>query len=172
MMIAMSSPVWQTKPSISRPSPIAFATSPSTARHHACRRFRMPADGADVSLDDRKSESHEHSLRPAQRGASALAAPGRRRCSFAEKNVLCSVRFHKCPSFSKARAHPVAGIIDHRKGRARSDRITSSCVAICCGARVRCCWAHFGRSAMSQLSLLSAPERTWIILKIVDVGCP
>src|SRR5438445_9699703 len=32
--------------------------------------------------------------------------------------------------------------------------------------------AHFGRSAMSQLSLLSAPERTWIILKIVDVGCP
>ena len=30
----------------------------------------------------------------------------------------------------------------------------------------------FGRSAMSQLSLLSAPERTWIILKIVDVGCP
>jgi hypothetical protein len=32
--------------------------------------------------------------------------------------------------------------------------------------------AHFGRSAMSQLSPLSAPERTWIILKIVDVGCP
>ena len=30
MMIAMSSPVWQTKPSTSRPSPIAFATSPST----------------------------------------------------------------------------------------------------------------------------------------------
>jgi uncharacterized membrane protein len=25
---------------------------------------------------------------------------------------------------------------------------------------------------MSQLSPLSAPERTWIILKIVDVGCP
>jgi len=33
------------------------------SRHHACRRFRMPADGANVSLDDRKSESHEHSLR-------------------------------------------------------------------------------------------------------------
>jgi len=32
--------------------------------------------------------------------------------------------------------------------------------------------AHFRRSAMSQLSPLSAPERTWIILKIVDVGCP
>jgi hypothetical protein len=31
---------------------------------------------------------------------------------------------------------------------------------------------HFGRSAMSQLSPLSAPERTWIILKIVDVGRP
>ena len=31
---------------------------------------------------------------------------------------------------------------------------------------------NFGRSAMSQLSPLSAPERTWIILKIVDVGCP
>jgi len=25
---------------------------------------------------------------------------------------------------------------------------------------------------MSQLSPLSAPERTWIILKIIDVGCP
>jgi hypothetical protein len=22
------------------------------SRHHACRRFRMPADGANVSLDD------------------------------------------------------------------------------------------------------------------------
>jgi hypothetical protein len=32
--------------------------------------------------------------------------------------------------------------------------------------------ALFGPSAMSQLSPLSAPERTWIILKIVDVGCP
>jgi hypothetical protein len=31
---------------------------------------------------------------------------------------------------------------------------------------------HFGPSAMSQLSPLSAPERTWIILKIVDVGRP
>jgi hypothetical protein len=31
MMIAMSSPVWQTKPSIKRPLQIAFATSPSTA---------------------------------------------------------------------------------------------------------------------------------------------
>src|SRR2546430_4130840 len=31
MMIAMSSPVWQTKASISRPSQIAFATSPWTA---------------------------------------------------------------------------------------------------------------------------------------------
>jgi hypothetical protein len=30
------------------------------SRHHACRRLRMPADRADVSLDDRKSESHEH----------------------------------------------------------------------------------------------------------------
>ena len=58
------------------------------SRHHACRRFRVAADGAYVSLDDRKSESHEHFLRPAQRSAaSALAAPGRRRCSFAEKNV-------------------------------------------------------------------------------------
>src|SRR6266436_9661681 len=37
------------------------------SRHHACRRFRMPADRADVSLDDRKSECHKHSLRPAQR---------------------------------------------------------------------------------------------------------
>ena len=24
--------------------------------HHACRRFRMSADGANVSLDDRKGE--------------------------------------------------------------------------------------------------------------------
>jgi hypothetical protein len=33
-------------------------------------------------------------------------------------------------------------------------------------------FGNFGPSAMSQLSPLSAPERTWIILKIVDVGCP
>jgi hypothetical protein len=32
--------------------------------------------------------------------------------------------------------------------------------------------AHFGPSAMSQLSPLSAPERMWIILKMADVGCP
>jgi hypothetical protein len=31
---------------------------------------------------------------------------------------------------------------------------------------------NFGRSAMSQLSPLSAPERTWIILKIVESAAP
>src|SRR5207248_892582 len=58
-------------------------------RHHERRWFRVAADGAYVSLDDRKGESHERSLRPAQRNASASAraAPGRRRCSFAKKNV-------------------------------------------------------------------------------------
>ena len=60
------------------------------SRHHTCRRFRMPADGADVSLDDRKSESHEHFLRPAQRlglgaccaGATALLIRGKERLMF------------------------------------------------------------------------------------------
>src|SRR5260370_11397407 len=57
------------------------------SRHHACRRFRMPADGANVSLDDRKSECHEHSSEPAQlsASASALAAPGRLHWSFVER---------------------------------------------------------------------------------------
>src|SRR5439155_15662270 len=52
------------------------------SRHHACRRFRMPADGADVSLDDGKCESHEHSSGPAQLSAYACTGcAGRRRCS-------------------------------------------------------------------------------------------
>jgi hypothetical protein len=50
----------------------------------------MPADGADVGLDDRKSESHEHFLRPAQlgglgaccAGATALLIRGKERLMF------------------------------------------------------------------------------------------
>jgi hypothetical protein len=39
----MSSPVWQTKPSIKRPSSIAFATSPSTV---AIKRLALGAGRA------------------------------------------------------------------------------------------------------------------------------
>jgi hypothetical protein len=56
----------------------------------------MPADRADVSLNDRKSESHEH---PSQQHSSTprprrLLRRGLRRCSFAEKNVCRCDRFH------------------------------------------------------------------------------
>jgi uncharacterized protein (DUF2235 family) len=52
------------------------------------------------------------------------------------------------------------------------EEISTSVVGLKFSIEFRPLMAHFGRSAMSQLSLLSAPERTWIILKIVDVGCP
>jgi hypothetical protein len=88
MMIAISSPVWQMKPSINRPLQIAFATSPSTVAIMREDGFVWPTDRANVSLDDRKSELHEHSSpRTVSASASALAAPGARRCSFPETSV-------------------------------------------------------------------------------------
>jgi len=49
----------------------------------------MPADGANVSLDDRKSEPHEQSSEPAQlsASASALAAPWATALLIRGKNV-------------------------------------------------------------------------------------
>lgn len=94
MMIAMSSPVWRTKPSIRRRLSIAFATSPSTVSpDHARRRFRMSADGANVSLDDRKGESHEHFSRSHSATLGARCA-GATALLIGGKNVWCCDRFH------------------------------------------------------------------------------
>jgi phosphatidylethanolamine-binding protein (PEBP) family uncharacterized protein len=51
----------------------------------------MSADGANVSFDDRKSESHEHLPRATQRLGLGARYAGARRCSFADKTFAASM---------------------------------------------------------------------------------
>jgi hypothetical protein len=91
MMIAMSSPVWQTKLSISRPLSIAFATSPSTVAIMRADGFVCPpTEPTSALMTERVSLMSIPSDQPAQRlglgaycaGATALLIRGKERLMF------------------------------------------------------------------------------------------
>lgn len=119
LMIAMSSPVWQMKPSISRPLQIALATSPSTVAIMREDGFVCPpTEPTSALMTERVSIMSVSPISAARR----LRLRRARRCSFADKNVRRSDRFH-------APVHPVAGIMP--------SFALGPCVTTCCAARVR-----------------------------------
>ena len=103
MTIAMSSPVWQMKPSISKPLQIAFATSPSTVAIMREDGFVCPPTEPTSALMTERVSLMSIPPRSAAQRLGACCA-GARRCSFAERNVRCSVWFHGCHSWSKSLA--------------------------------------------------------------------
>src|SRR6266403_3603051 len=120
MTIAMSSPVWQMKPSISRPLQIAFATSPTTVAIMREDGFVCPpTEPTSALMTERVSLMSIPPTRAAQRLGACRAGHGAAH-SRTKTSVAAIGSTHP--------VHPVAGIMQS---------FALGTVTICCAARVR-----------------------------------